>query len=162
MVISDEVEDDIPGPSKVLCPICHEEFKSDRIEYHADNCAIERYSRHVHITETIQEPQDELYDGSSDEQEEIDINDFETIRAKVKSVCTKLQLHGYGTDTVNLFIFRGSCFLDFHSYFSKSWNLKKIGKQYAIKFAGEDGIDDGGVSREFYSGIYIYTVYILH
>ena len=152
----------VPGPSKVICPICNMNFKVDEIENHADNCAIQRYSQHIHLDDDNM-PQVELYDpvSSNDEnKEEMDVNDLSSIRTKVKEESAKFQV--YGGDFVQLLVFRGSCFLDFHMFFKKPWNAKKFGKRYIVKFAGEDGIDDGGVSREFYSGIYniVFAAYI--
>ena len=92
---------------------------------------------------------DSLYQSESEEQNKIDLSDLEVIRSKIKEVTSELQILG---TSVNLTIFRGSAFLDFHNFFCKDWNKKKLGLRYIIKYAGEDGIDDGGVSREFYCG----------
>ena len=62
-----------------------------------------------------------------------------------------------GTDInkkpITITVFRGSCFNDFYRHFRKPWIEKKdCCYRYEIKFAGEDAIDEGGVSREFYTG----------
>lgn len=58
-------------------------------------------------------------------------------------------------ESLNITIFRGSCFKDFYKYFLKPWNMAKKSLRYTYNFAGESGIDEGGVSREFYTGIEI-------
>ena len=52
-------------------------------------------------------------------------------------------------------VFRGSCFRDFHCYFNKKWNMKKNSNCYEITFPGED---EGGLRREFYTGIYLFSL----
>ena len=47
---------------------------------------------------------------------------------------------------------RGFCFQDFVKAFRKKWNCKKKSYQYKISFIGEAGVNNGGVSREFYAG----------
>ena len=47
---------------------------------------------------------------------------------------------------------RGFCFYDFSKFFRKLWNIKRWNFQHRFAFVGECGRDEGGVSREFYSG----------
>ena len=54
---------------------------------------------------------------------------------------------------VKLNIRRGFYFEDFVKAFNKKWNIGIWNHKYCISFAGESGIDTGGVSREFYSRI---------
>ena len=54
---------------------------------------------------------------------------------------------------VKLNIRRGFYFEDFVKAFNKKWNIGKRNHKYCISFVGESGIDTGGVSREFYSGV---------
>ena len=50
---------------------------------------------------------------------------------------------------------RGYCFQDFTKAFTKkNWNFEKKNNQYMISFIGEAGIDNDGVSREFYSDLF--------
>ena len=49
---------------------------------------------------------------------------------------------------------RGFCFQDFVKAFRKKWNCKKKSCQYMISFIGETGVDNNGVSQEFYTGWY--------
>ena len=44
-------------------------------------------------------------------------------------------------------------FVDFCNYFTKIWNKPKLDMMYRVHFVGEAGQDDGGISREFYSGM---------
>ena len=55
--------------------------------------------------------------------------------------------------SVKLNIRRGFYFEHFVKAFNKKWNIGKRSHKYYISFVGEPGIDTGGVSREFYSGI---------
>ena len=55
----------------------------------------------------------------------------------------ELQIHGR----------RGFCFADFLKTFRKPYNAKKKSYRYIVTFTEESGIDTGGVSREFYSGL---------
>ena len=50
---------------------------------------------------------------------------------------------------------RGFAFNDFLKAFKKPWNVTKKNFKFTIEFIGESGIDTGGLSREFYSGLYI-------
>ena len=43
-------------------------------------------------------------------------------------------------------------FQDFVKAFRKKWNGKKKSYQYIVSFIGKSGVDNGGVSREFYAG----------
>ena len=47
---------------------------------------------------------------------------------------------------------RGFCFYDFSKLFRKQWNKKRWNFQYRLAFFRECGGDEGGISREFYSG----------
>ena len=54
---------------------------------------------------------------------------------------------------ISITVFRMSCFNDFYSFFCKPWIEKKdCCCRYEIKFAVEDAINEGDVSREFYTG----------
>ena len=47
---------------------------------------------------------------------------------------------------------RAVCFQDFVKAFRNILNSKKKSYQYITSFIGEAGVDNGGVSREFYAG----------
>ena len=47
---------------------------------------------------------------------------------------------------------RRFCFYDFTKLFRKQWNKKRWNFQYRLAFFRECGGDEGGISREFYSG----------
>ena len=53
---------------------------------------------------------------------------------------------------LQLNIKRGFCFQDFVKAFRKRWNGKKKSYQYIISFIEEAGVNNDGVSREFYAG----------
>ena len=55
---------------------------------------------------------------------------------------------------LQLNIRKGYCFQDFTKTFKKNRNFKKNNNQYMVSFIGEAGIEIGGVSREFYSGLF--------
>ena len=70
---------------------------------------------------------------------------------------------------LQLNIRRGFCFQDFVKAFRKKWNGKKKSYQYIISFIREAGVDNCGVSREFYAGWdckflleTVYAVNIIH
>ena len=138
------------------------DFLTSEIEAHADGCIDERYPSILIRDDTASVPQVELYESSSHSMNDTEVKDLfenlEAARKAVKRTVAQLLVTESG-EFANLLVFRGSCFDDFHSFFSKTWNNDKIGKKYIIRFAGEEGIDDGGVSREFYSGEYTY-IYI--
>ena len=48
---------------------------------------------------------------------------------------------------------RGFCLADFLKTFRKPCNAKKKSCRYIVTFIRESGIDTGGVSGEFYSGL---------
>ena len=48
---------------------------------------------------------------------------------------------------------RNFSFVDFCNYFTKIWNKPKVDMMYRVHFVGDAGQDDGGLSREFYSGM---------
>ena len=48
---------------------------------------------------------------------------------------------------------RDFCFQDFVKAFRKKWNGKKKSYKYIVSFIGKAGVDNDGVSPEFYSGL---------
>jgi len=57
-------------------------------------------------------------------------------------------------EVITIKIRRNFFFEDFRKHFNKKWNNKKKNCRYEILFLGESGVDTGGVSREFYSGMF--------
>ena len=57
-------------------------------------------------------------------------------------------------NVLKLDIRKGYYFQDFTKAFRKNWNNRKKNNQYIVSFIGEAGIDNGSVSREFYSGLF--------
>ena len=55
----------------------------------------------------------------------------------------------------------GFYFEDFVKAFNKKWIIGKRNHKYCISFVGKSGIDTGGVSREFYSGISFVILFII-
>ena len=140
---------------QVACPMCQKMFALNNIETHADVCVAEsQYARILFSSESEQnQEQLDLYQKHTDEITLASLTPCEIKKAVAKVISQ------VGVDITNqenrikLIVFRGNCFTDFHYYFKKLWN-KRQGSRITIKYAGEDGIDEGGVSREFYTGIY--------
>ena len=57
-------------------------------------------------------------------------------------------------NVLQLNIQRGCCFQDFTKAFRKNWNFKKKNNEYMVSFIGEAGIENSGVSRDFYSVLF--------
>lgn len=133
-----------PTKAKPLlnCPLCYKDFPSNEIEHHASSCSTP--------TTIIDDP----YSISSDEDDndrtipfmESQLDSTKTLEEVIKPI----QLYGIEKFKIR----RGKAWLDFCQTLEKPWVTGK--KKFSITFVGEAGIDDGGLSREFFSGIFDY------
>ena len=157
----DQMLDSVSGPSghnsmyrknyyKVFCPICNRKFPVSAINEHADACLDKQ------TTPTT------ICIKSEDEGENLEENDLQTINhnSLSKNDIVAIISSAVNNDCrvingfpIKLNIRRGFYFEDFVKAFNKKWNIGKGNHEYLISFVGELGIDTGGVSREFYSGI---------
>ena len=142
----------------VRCPMCSKIFGISIIETHVDDCMEDRknyianYDNQEHDAEGTDDCNSvELYNGDSNNETSMLVDKNEQdIREQLKNVLSKCEVN---TLSVHLIVTRRSSFKDFHKFFSKPWNMKKPCGRYTVRFVGEEGIDDGGISREFYSGM---------
>ena len=63
--------------------------------------------------------------------------------------------------SIKLNIRRGFYFEDLVKAFNKKWNIGKRNHKYCVSLVGESGIDTGGVSRKFYSGISFLILFLV-
>ena len=151
---------------KVPCPICGKSFPINNIASHADLCAGK------HQNEILREIHCDKDSGNINEEDDSEVvikvenkqsleehSKPETLINQVLENCSAPI--GEDCPKICIEVFRGNCFSDFRRYFNKKWYKDKPVCQYEISFAGESGQDQGGVRREFYSGMsYFYFLYI--
>ncbi|XP_066910281.1 uncharacterized protein [Clytia hemisphaerica] len=127
------------------------------IETHADECAnnapnmpiiiddeetFTSYNEEAMMEQMQTEPREETQGTGR-------VLQSEEVREIVQTTINSIEVKD--NESINLIVFRGSCFKDFHNHFKKPWR-DRIAAKLCIKFAGEVGRDEGGgVSREFYT-----------
>ena len=135
---------------KVFCPICNRKFPVSAINEHADAC-LDRQTTPTTICNT-----------SEDEGENLEENDQQTINHNsLSGNDCRNNCRVINDFSIKLNIRRGFYFEDFMKAFNKKWNIGKRNHKYCISFAGESGIDIGGASREFYSGISLLILFMV-
>ena len=145
---------------KVCCPVCNQQFFVYFIEEHAIEC-LERRSRRLFSKGVIK-----INSDSVSEQHNLDNHQTSrgnenkpTIQETLDALTRKIQT-AIGSckiekeNVIQLNIGKGYCFQDFTKAFRKNWNFKKRNNQYMASFIGEVEIDNGGIFREFYSGLF--------
>ena len=132
---------------KIMCPVCQKNFSVEVIEMHADECAEHLKKENIFY---LSENEDNY---SSDDNQEIICTNNKVCVKDVNSEVQKCGIDFSAAPHVVFVVFRGRCFSDFQRFFSKPWNQSKICHRYIVKFAGEEGIDEGGISREFFTGM---------
>ena len=75
------------------------------------------------------------------------------VKQLIENIKKSLEEYEFGQKEQHLLISvrRSYCFYDFTRFFKKSWNKSRWNLHYKYAFVGECGVDEGGVSREFYS-----------
>lgn len=156
-MVSNENQFKSTTESKLLCPICNRKFPVSLIEGHANDCLSKSQKNCIVVYDSTDEcePEEESHTSKNTMSDcsvtEEDIN---------KQITLALQTLDVEKDKEHkIHVRRGQCFEDFTSFFKKKWN--KPGCCYKITFIGEAGIDTGGLSREFYSGIYRHVIHFL-
>ena len=145
---------------KVCCPVCNQQFSIYFIEEHANEC-LERRSRQLFSkgvieinsdSESEQHNSDNHQTSSHNENKPIIQETLDALTRKIQVVIGSCKLEKKYVLQLN--IRRGYYFQDFTKAFRKNWTFKKNNNQYIISFIGEAGIDNGCVSREFYSSLF--------
>ena len=134
--------------NKILfCPICNASVPAMEIEEHASACADSAFPNVIRYDSDDDMALAELPSYKSQKEN----SDFSNIRETLK---TLLQLCKVDTENaIKLKIRRHYAFMDFCSRVSKPWVQSKLGSTFLVSFYGEAGIDQGGLSREFFSGM---------
>ena len=131
--------------------MCKKRVPFSIIEKHADECLNKKEKPIIY---SLIESDDEMT-NSEEKCEEIDdktgVIDF---RNDIPFLIKQCDLKN---EEVLINIRRQNAFEDFRKFFGKSWNRKNLNTNYKFSFIGEPAIDIGGVSREFYSGLSIYS-----
>lgn len=127
----------------VRCPICSNFFPGSSIEQHASICADSKFCNII----CDDESEDELpiilpFKETSPTTNIINFKDL------VASLSIDLK------NTISIKIRRGNSFNDFAEKIELPWIKKKRESNYSLRvtFIGEQGVDQGGVAREFFSG----------
>ena len=154
---SKDVQQHLQTDHKVCCSVCNQQFPVYFIEEHANEC-LERRSRRFFskdVTEINSDSESEQHNSdnhqtsSGNENKPIIQETLDALTRKIQAVIGSCKMEK--ENFLQLNIRRGYCFQDFTKAFRKNWNFKKKNNQYIISFIGKAGIDNGGVSREFYS-----------
>ena len=136
--------------SKVLCPICNNAFSINTIEEHADLC-LESKTKFFFEKHTESSDQGELLDIAQNVSEAKGNYYQNQLMLDIEKVLRDCEMDR--ENELQIHVRRGFCFADFLKTFRKPYNAKKKSYRYIVIFIGESGIDTGGVSREFYSGL---------
>ena len=133
------------------CPICNKKFLFSILPEHADSCLKDKQTPFICISDSEEENDIcEDYYNADDSSQLVNPEDLKNQLIKIIKTCQ------VDMEVIQLNIRRKFEFSDFVKFFSKSWNVKRSRFAYRINYIGEAGIDTGGVSREFYTGMIIY------
>lgn len=154
---SSNTVDDQPSCSKALpvgkinCPICYKDFPSNLIEDHAASCVAKFDPRESVLDYNLIEI------PSSDDDENITIGyeeEVEKHETKTVEELISTSLLGTSKPIEKLKIRRTKAWEDFCSALkTKPWFTGT--KSLHVTFLGESGVDEGGLSREFFSGNFL-------
>ena len=149
-------------PSETLqtlrCPVCGIAQDPRIIEAHAAACADQTFIQVLESDSDSDTEMPSIIDSSEKKPTEITYSD---VCSSLKTILTQKT----AVDTsmgVSLKVRRNHCFTDFCNRVKLAWVRQKIGSLFVVSFYGETGIDQGGLRREFFSGLlHIYTyIYI--
>ena len=155
VVSRDQILDSVLGPSghnsmdrkkscKVFSPICNKKFPVIEINEHADSC-LDRQTTPTIICIRREEDDENLEENYS--------------RPVNRNSLSRTDIAAIISSAVN-----NECRVikvDFVKTFNKKWNIEKRNHKYCILFVGELGIDTDGVSREFYSDISFFILFLV-
>lgn len=131
------------------CPICYQDFPVNYIEEHASSC-VTKFDPRSSVLDY------DIIDLSSEEELEKTIPYMDdTKKEEMNSICELIEPLKLGSQSVEkLKIRRPKAWEDFKQAMkSKSWFTGT--KMLHVTFLGESGVDEGGLSREFFSGYYL-------
>ena len=145
--------------TKVLCPVCNKKLNVSSIEAHVNTCL----QRKQNDFQCLQIPSDTDDDNDDNEMggQEVDdavVSNGDELKSAVRNGIKECVINE-SDDKLTLSVRRGFSFADFTYFFKKPWNKRKWNHMYQVIFIGESGVDDGGVSREFYTGTSLFIVY---
>jgi len=139
---------------QATCPICGKKFGISDIEEHANDCLnSQQTSFNILQNSLLPKSTDNQCNKPEETQQKELTGNKEQHIVFIKEKISQFLLDG--GNSVELRVRRGFEFVDFLHFFNKKYNMAKIGTGIKIKYIGEDGIDDGGVAREFYTGKYL-------
>ena len=146
--------------TNVCCPVCNKKCLVSLIETHVERC-LNKSNEFVVQTEII------ILDDDTDssaaqktsgmsldprpEESPLNLNDRKQLIENIKKSLEECEI-GQKEQHLLISVRRGYCFYDFTRFFKKSWNKSRWNFHYKFAFVGECGADEGGASREFYSG----------
>ena len=120
---------------------------------HANECLNKKQQPIIYSVDSGPREEDKDYDIEEDNNAHGDVN---TIDYK-KQIPVVLKHCNVAKEETLIHVRRHYEFQDFQKFFSKKWNNKNLNKSYRISYVGEPAIDTGGVSRDFYSGMFFLT-----
>lgn len=158
------IADERPNKSRVgSCPVCSQSIPIDDLQQHANDCLnkspLMELQGHLPAPEDLVDHTQTMFEKDLDGKRTFEPRNQSDYIREIQKALVKCVL--IENPTIDLFVRRGFEFDDFARYFNKSWNKKEIGHIIKINYLGiEVGVDDGGVSREFYSGIVYIIIFI--
>lgn len=132
--------------------MCHKRYTLEIIEEHVDTCL--RNSENPFVATTEDEltviVDENIYQYEEKEALSLEITTDYTKNIRYKILECNLLVE---TESVlRLNARHNHEFTDFVSFFRKKWNQNRLNK-ITVSYVGECGVDTGGISREFYTGI---------
>ena len=144
----------------IICPVCHQRKDPLTIEEHAMNCATEKYPEFIICdNESSDEDLSPISDLITESKDLLPLinADINKIKDKLKQSLEKCEVR---TDKVlQVKVRRQHTFNDFLKRFKSQWVRECIGSKLFIVYYGESGVDQGGLSREFFSGTYVFYMF---
>ena len=80
-----------------------------------------------------------------------DVQDMESITKRLKESIKNCKI--VEDKAIKIKVRRKHTFVDFVGKFRSTWVRSQVGCSLSIEYYGECGVDQGGLSREFFSGL---------
>ena len=125
----------------MVCPICNKGFNVEDIENHAQICLESIQTPFIALQNSLAISLDNETETTFNIQEYMDTPlDIDALSKKellqsIKETFVDLKLNN--SSFISLHIRRGNEFNDFHKFFNKKWNKRKIGEVIKISYIGE-------------------------
>lgn len=135
----------------VRCPICSDFFSIEDIEQHSSDCADSKFLNIIDSDSSLEEYMNRRETEDHDEPKEnvtLSLSDVLSINNQ--------------NEAIKLRVRRGRCFADFVQKFKLSWVKKRGDCFISVHFIGEQGVDQGGLSREFFTGKFIFSFNVVN